>query len=139
MPATTPFLAGGGPVVSGAVWPFVCIVIMCGALSGFHALIASGTTPKMINKESDIRPIGYGAMILEGFVALTALVAACALEPGDYFRINTPESTPAEVGQVRRDGRQRQAAAQLGPDAQGVAGAGEGRAGERSSAGPAAR
>jgi carbon starvation protein len=97
MPATTPFLAGGGPVVSGAVWPFVCIVIMCGALSGFHALIASGTTPKMINKESDIRPIGYGAMILEGFVALTALVAACALEPGDYFRINTPESTPAEV------------------------------------------
>ena len=97
MPATTPFLAGGGPVVSGAVWPFVCIVIMCGALSGFHALIASGTTPKMINKESDIRPIGYGAMILEGFVALTALIAACALEPGDYFRINTPESTPAEV------------------------------------------
>ena len=97
MPATTPFLGGGGPVVSGAVWPFVCIVIMCGALSGFHALIASGTTPKMINKESDIRPIGYGAMILEGFVALTALVAACALEPGDYFRINTPEGNPAEV------------------------------------------
>jgi carbon starvation protein len=97
MPATTPFLGGGGPVVSGAVWPFVCIVIMCGALSGFHALIASGTTPKMINKESDIKPIGYGAMLLEGFVALTALVAACALEPGDYFRINTPESNPAEV------------------------------------------
>jgi carbon starvation protein len=97
MPATTPFLGGGGPVVSGAVWPFVCIVIMCGALSGFHALIASGTTPKMINKESDIKPIGYGAMILEGFVALTALVAACALEPGDYFRINAPQSTPAEV------------------------------------------
>jgi carbon starvation protein len=97
MPATTPFLGGGGPVVSGAVWPFVCIVIMCGALSGFHALIASGTTPKMINKESDIKLIGYGAMILEGFVALTALVAACALEPGDYFRINTPESNPAEV------------------------------------------
>jgi carbon starvation protein len=97
MPATTPFLGGGGPVVSGAVWPFVCIVIMCGALSGFHALIASGTTPKMINKESDIRPIGYGAMILEGFVALTALVAACALEPGDYFRINTPQATAAEV------------------------------------------
>jgi carbon starvation protein len=97
MPATTPFLGGGGPVVSGAVWPFVCIVIMCGALSGFHALIASGTTPKMINKESDIKLIGYGAMLLEGFVALTALVAACALEPGDYFRINTPESSPAEV------------------------------------------
>ena len=89
MPATTPFVGGGGPVVSGAVWPFVCIVIMCGAISGFHALIASGTTPKMINKESDMRSIGYGAMVLEGFVALTALVAACALEPGDYFKINT--------------------------------------------------
>lgn len=97
MPATTPFIAGGGPVVSGTVWPFVCIVIMCGALSGFHALIASGTTPKMINKESDIRPIGYGAMILEGFVAITALVAACALEPGDYFKINTPVNTAGEV------------------------------------------
>ena len=88
MPATTPFLSGGGPVVSGSVWPFISIVVMCGALSGFHALIASGTTPKMIYKESDIRPIGYGAMILEGFVALTALIAACALEPGDYFKIN---------------------------------------------------
>jgi carbon starvation protein len=93
MPATTPFISGGGPVVTGSVWPFVCIVIMCGALSGFHALIASGTTPKMINKESDIRPIGYGAMILEGFVALTALVAACALEPGDYFKINIAQDT----------------------------------------------
>jgi len=88
MPAVTPFIHGGGPVVSGTVWPFVCIVIMCGALSGFHALIASGTTPKMVNKESDIRPIAYGTMLLEGFVALMALVAACALEPGDYFKIN---------------------------------------------------
>ena len=60
MPAWTPYIHGGGPVVSGSVWPFVTIVIMCGALSGFHALIASGTTPKMVNKESDIRPIGYG-------------------------------------------------------------------------------
>jgi carbon starvation protein len=92
MPATTPFLGGGGPVVSGTVWPFISIVIMCGALSGFHALIASGTTPKMISKESDIRSIGYGAMILEGFVALTALVAACALEPGDYFKINVDKA-----------------------------------------------
>jgi len=90
MPATTYFTAGGGPNNSGAVWPFVCIVIMCGSLSGFHALIASGTTPKMLYRESDIRPIGYGAMVLEGFVALTALVAACALEPGDYFKINMP-------------------------------------------------
>jgi carbon starvation protein len=95
MPATTPFVSGGGPVISGPLWPFVCIVIMCGAISGFHSLIASGTTPKMINKESDIRPIGYGAMVVEGFVAVTALVAACALEPGDYFLINADQRTPA--------------------------------------------
>ncbi|MBI5763977.1 MAG: carbon starvation protein A [Planctomycetes bacterium] len=96
MPATTPFVSGGGPVIPGAVWPFVCIVIMCGAISGFHSLIASGTTPKMIYKESDIKPIGYGAMVLEGFVAVTALVAACALEPGDYFAINISQSTPQQ-------------------------------------------
>jgi carbon starvation protein len=102
MPATTPYLAGSGPVVSGAVWPFVCIVIMCGALSGFHALIASGTTPKMINKESDIRPIGYGAMILEGCVSIMALVAACALEPGDYFKINIAQDTPAQVAHYQQ-------------------------------------
>ncbi len=96
MPATTPFISGGGPVIPGAVWPFVCIVIMCGAISGFHSLIASGTTPKMIYKESDIKPIGYGAMVLEGFVAVTALVAACALEPGDYFAINISQSTPQQ-------------------------------------------
>jgi carbon starvation protein len=95
MPATTPFL-NGGPVVSGSVWPFVCIVIMCGALSGFHALIASGTTPKMLNRESDIKPIGYGAMVVEGFVAVTALVAACALQPGDYFAINVTQDKPAQ-------------------------------------------
>jgi len=88
MPATTAFIHGNGPVVPGSVWPFVCIVIMCGALSGFHALISSGTTPKMIRQESDILPIGYGAMVLEGFVSVTALIAACALEPGDYFKIN---------------------------------------------------
>jgi carbon starvation protein len=95
MPATTPFL-NGGPVVSGAVWPFVCIVIMCGALSGFHALIASGTTPKMLYRESDIRPIAYGAMVVEGFVAVTALVAACALPPGDYFAMNVAQDKPAQ-------------------------------------------
>lgn len=92
MPATTPFDAGGGPVVAGTVWPYVCITIMCGAISGFHSLIASGTTPKMIAKERHIRPIGYGAMVVEGFVAVTALVAACALYPGDYFAINAPKN-----------------------------------------------
>lgn len=96
MPATTTFISGGGPIISGAVWPFVCIVIMCGAISGFHSLIASGTTPKMISKESHIRPIGYGAMVLEGFIAVTALVAASALEPGDYFAINVAQDTVAQ-------------------------------------------
>lgn len=95
MPALTPFVDGGGPIIRGTLWPFVCIVIMCGAISGFHSLIASGTTPKMIDKESQIRPIGYGAMVLEGFVAITALVAACALEPGDYFLINADQNNPA--------------------------------------------
>jgi carbon starvation protein len=97
MPATTPFVHGGGPVVPGTVWPFVCIVIMCGALSGFHALISSGTTPKMIAKESDILPVAYGAMLLEGFVSVTALIAACALEPGDYFKINIAQDKYAAV------------------------------------------
>ena len=97
MPAMTPFIHGNGPVVPGTVWPFVCIVIMCGALSGFHALVSSGTTPKMIARESDILPIGYGAMLLEGFVSITALIAACALEPGDYFKININADKYASV------------------------------------------
>lgn len=102
MPATTMFTGGGGPVISGAVWPYVCITIMCGAISGFHALIASGTTPKMLDRERDIRPIGYGAMVVEGFVAVTALVAACALEPGDYFAINVAQDTAVQQAQYAK-------------------------------------
>jgi carbon starvation protein len=114
MPATTPFMDGGGPVITGAVWPFVCIVIMCGAISGFHSLVASGTTPKMVYKERDIRPLGYGAMLLEGFVSVAALVAACALEPGDYFRINVDRKNPALCANY--DAMTRQTPEQLGFD-----------------------
>ncbi len=88
MPATTKFIEGGGPVVPGPVWPYVCLTVACGAISGFHTLIGSGTTPKMISNERDILPIGYGAMLVEGFVSLLALIAACTLHQGDYFAIN---------------------------------------------------
>ena len=89
MPAVTRFTAGGGPIIPGRLFPFMFITIACGAISGFHALISSGTTPKMIMSEKDIRPIGYGAMVTEGFVSMMALIAATILVPGDYFAINT--------------------------------------------------
>ncbi|HUI91926.1 MAG TPA: carbon starvation CstA family protein [Chitinivibrionales bacterium] len=89
MPPVTRFIAGGGPVIPGKLFPFMFITIACGAISGFHALIASGTTPKMIMTEKDIRMIGYGAMVTEGFVSIMALIAATILIPGDYFAINT--------------------------------------------------
>jgi len=98
MPAIGAFNAGGGPIIPGPVFPFAFITIACGAISGFHALIASGTTPKMIDRESDIRPIGYGAMLIEGLVGIMALVAATAMHPGDYFAINTSPATFAGLG-----------------------------------------
>jgi carbon starvation protein len=89
--ATTKFASSGeGPVFAGALFPFVFITIACGALSGFHALIASGTTPKMIEKEPQVRMIGYGAMLVESFVAVMALIAASIIEPGLYYAMNTP-------------------------------------------------
>ncbi len=98
MPAISTFTQGGGPIVPGSVFPFVFITIACGAISGFHGLIGSGTTPKMVNKESDIRPIGYGAMLMEGVVGIVALVAASALFPGDYFAINVAPEKFAQLG-----------------------------------------
>lgn len=89
MPAVTRFADGGGPIIPGKLFPFMFITIACGAISGFHGLISSGTTPKMIMNEKDIRPIGYGAMLVEGFVSIIALIAATILIPGDYFAINT--------------------------------------------------
>jgi carbon starvation protein len=109
-PALTSYVHGGGPIIPGPVWPWVCLTIACGAISGFHALIGSGTSPKMINNDLDIRPIGYGAMLVEGFVGLLALIAACTLLPEHYLTITAKTGTYAasaeslsHVAQIARE------------------------------------
>ncbi|MFM8334780.1 MAG: carbon starvation CstA family protein, partial [Opitutaceae bacterium] len=100
MPAVTKFIDGTGPVFAGPVFPFCFITIACAAISGFHSLVSSGTTPKLLARESHIRVVGYGAMVAEMCVGIMALIAACAMEPGQYFAINmagTPEAVTARV------------------------------------------
>ncbi len=100
MPAVTKFVDGTGWVVPGPVFPFVCITIACGAVSGFHSLISSGTTPKLMKSEKDIRLVGYGSMVTEMLVALMAIIAACSLPPAQYFAMNTGVSDPTQVVQL---------------------------------------
>jgi carbon starvation protein len=97
-PALSQFVDGGGPIVSGKVFPFVFITIACGAISGFHSLVASGTTPKMLTNELYARPIAYGGMLLEGLVGITALIAAACLHPGDYYAINVATEKFSQMG-----------------------------------------
>ncbi len=103
MPALTPFINGGGPIIPGPVWPYMFITIACGAISGFHSLIATGTTPKMLTSEAEIRAVGFGGMLVESFVALMALIAATSLVPADYFAINTVPAVFAKLNMQIQD------------------------------------
>jgi carbon starvation protein len=97
-PNFTPYVHGGGPIIKGTLFPFLFVTIACGAISGFHSLVSSGTTPKMLDKETDARFIGYGAMLCESLVGILALIAACSMYPGDYFAINTPPAVFHTLG-----------------------------------------
>jgi carbon starvation protein len=97
-PNFTQFVHGGGPIIKGSLFPFLFVTIACGAISGFHSLVSSGTTPKMLDKETDARFIGYGAMIAESLVGMLALIAACSMYPGDYFAINTTPAVFSHLG-----------------------------------------
>jgi carbon starvation protein len=97
-PAFSQYVSGGGPVIPGPLFPFVFITIACGAISGFHALVSSGTTSKMVDRESDMRSIGYGAMLVEGLVGVVAIITACALHPNDYYAISTSPAVFSTLG-----------------------------------------
>ena len=97
-PNVTQFAAGGGPIIKGRLFPFLFVTIACGAISGFHSLVSSGTTPKMVDRETDARVIGYGAMVCESLVGVLALIAACSMHPGDYFAINTTPEVFQKLG-----------------------------------------
>jgi carbon starvation protein len=97
-PAFSSFVGGGGPIIAGSLFPFVFITIACGAISGFHVLISTGTTSKMVDRETDIRPIGYGAMLVEGVVGVVAIITAASLNPSDYYAINTPPEVFRTLG-----------------------------------------
>ena len=128
MPHVTEFVAGGGPIIKGPLFPFVFITIACGAISGFHALVASGTTPKMVDRESHTRPIAYGAMLLEGLVGITALIAACVMPPEDYIAINSDpkialvQQSPQGAGLARSVEQLQQLEPQLSKHDRGLLG-----------------